>query len=91
MSNLKLYMVLLGCKPQGRFIEQHDVFFGIGRYLKELGPQIIASWPEAKGNIHIDAWREVTNVDGYSIKISGSNSTDLHENAKLFFLKSRWV
>jgi len=28
-----------------------------------------ASWPEAKGKIHIDSWREVTLVDGYSIEI----------------------
>jgi hypothetical protein len=85
MSDLKLYMVLLGCKPQGRFIEQHDVFFGIGRSLKELVPKIIKSWPEAKGNIHIDAWREVTSVNGYSVNISESRSTNLPEK-RLFFL-----
>ena len=29
-------MVLLGCRPPGRFTEQHDIFFGIGNSLKEL-------------------------------------------------------
>jgi hypothetical protein len=28
-----------------------------------------AFWPEAKGKIHIDAWREITSVDNHSIEI----------------------
>ena len=30
---------------------------------------MIEFWKEAKGDIHVDAWREVTNVDGYKIEI----------------------
>jgi hypothetical protein len=37
--------------------------------LKELIPQMKASWPEAKGQIHIDAWREVSLVDQFSTTI----------------------
>ena len=62
-------MCLLGCTPQGRNIEQHDVFFGIGQTLKHLVPAIVQFWPEAQGKIHIDAWREVTHVDGYSVQV----------------------
>jgi hypothetical protein len=69
MKELKLYMCLLGCTPRGRNIEQHDVFFDIGQTLKHLVPAIIQFWPEAQGKIHIDAWREVTHVDGYSIQV----------------------
>jgi hypothetical protein len=29
-KQLKLYMVMLGCTPEGRLTEQHDIFFGIG-------------------------------------------------------------
>ncbi len=65
----KLFMVLLGCKPDGRLTEQHDIFFGIARNLKELAPKINHFWPDAKGKIHIDAWREVTSIDGYRISI----------------------
>ena len=68
-DKLKLYMIMLGCTPEGRFTEQHDIFFGIGKSLKELIPQMKAFWPEAKGQIHIDAWREVTMVDNFSIEI----------------------
>jgi hypothetical protein len=55
MSPLKLFMVLLGCTPAGRNTEQHDVFFSIGSGLKDLIPDIVDCWPEAKGKIHIDA------------------------------------
>ena len=84
MEDLKLYMLLLGCKPPGRFTEQHDVFFGIARSLNELVPAIIAAWPEAP-KIHIDAWREVTKVEGYAISIVPKEDWQTHPE-KLFFL-----
>ncbi len=65
----KLYMVLLGCKPKGRHTEQHDIFFGIAKELKELIPAIKAFWPEAKGKIHLDAYRNVTVVDGHKVEV----------------------
>ncbi|WP_394364615.1 DUF1543 domain-containing protein [Flavobacterium gawalongense] len=40
-KQLKLYMIILGCTPIGRFAEQHDIFFGIGNSLKNLIPQMI--------------------------------------------------
>jgi hypothetical protein len=83
-NTLKLYMVMLGCTPKGRFTEQHDIFFGIGNSLKELIPYMKAFWPEAKGKIHIDAWREVTVVDHFSITIEPKNTSATNE--KLFFI-----
>ncbi len=77
-------MVMLGCTPKGRFTEQHDIFFGIGSSLKELIPQMKAFWPEAKGKIHIDAWREVTTVDNFSIEIIGKTPSVATEN--LYFI-----
>ncbi|WP_310559224.1 DUF1543 domain-containing protein [Flavobacterium sp.] len=85
-DKLKLYMVLLGCKPKGRNTEQHDIFFGIGQSLKELIPEMKAFWPEAKGKIHIDAWREVKVVDNFSIEIVTKKlSAEPNEN-NLFFI-----
>ncbi len=69
MGSLKLYMLLLGCKPAKRNTEQHDIFFGIGSELKDLLQDIYNFWPEANKKIHIDAWREVTQVDNYNISI----------------------
>ena len=87
MDSLKLYMVLLGCRPPGRFTEQHDIFFGIGTSLKNIIPDIIKSWPEAKGKIHLDAFREVTCVDGYRIEVIEKILPVINqEEEKLFFI-----
>ena len=87
-TKLTLFMLLLGCRPPGRNTEQHDVFFGIGETLKELIPMIKSSWPEAKGNIHIDAWRKVTTVEGYYITVISINpqKTVQQNNNELFFI-----
>lgn len=86
---MKLFMILLGSKPIGRNTEQHDVFFGIGETIKDLVPAMIESWPEANGKIHIDAWREVKNVDQFAIRISARKQApiDANESKKqLFFI-----
>ncbi len=81
---MKLYMLLLGCKPKARNTEQHDVFFGIANSLPELIPQINAFWPEVQGNIHIDVWREVTAVENFHIAVVVK--TNLIRAANLFFI-----
>ena len=65
----KLFMLLIGCTPPDRHIEQHDVFFGIAAEISELFPELNAFWPEAPGRIHIDAWRELRFVNGFEVKI----------------------
>ena len=86
MNSLKLFMILLGCKPKGRNTEQHDIFFSIGNSLKTIVPDIIHFWPGA-GTIHIDAWREVTEVDGFKINIlEKENGNSCKTKDQLFFL-----
>ena len=41
----KLFMLLIGCTPADRHIEQHDVFFGIGESVKDLVPDLTEFWP----------------------------------------------
>ena|SRR5688572_29199200 len=83
----KLFMLLLGCKPGQRNTEQHDVFFGIGNGLKDLLQDMYSFWPEAKQKIHIDAWREVTRVGGYSITVIPREQPESVTNeTKLFFI-----
>ncbi len=82
-------MLLLGCKPDGRHTEQHDVYFAIGQTMADLIPGIKNFWKEAKGDIHVDAWREVTYVKGFDIKIISNNEKELNleENTNhLFFI-----
>jgi Domain of Unknown Function (DUF1543) len=78
-------MIMLGCRPKGRYTEQHDIFFGIANSLKDLIPEMKAFWPEAKGQIHIDVWREVTSVDNYSIEVVPKTNNSESEN-QLFFI-----
>jgi hypothetical protein len=85
-NKLKLYMVMLGCTPKGRLTEQHDIFFGIGTSVKDLVPEMKAFWPEAKGKIHIDAWREITSVDNHSIEIIAKTKQLEPSEASLFFI-----
>ena len=61
--------MLLGGRPLGRRTEQHDVFAGIAETPKDLVSAIKASWPEAAGNLHVDAWRMVQYVDGYRVEV----------------------
>lgn len=85
-ENLKLFMLLLGCKPPGRHTEQHDLFFGIASSLKELVPAINAFWPEAKKNLHLDAWREVNRVNQYTIRVVKKGEVISESTRKLFFI-----
>jgi hypothetical protein len=90
ISQPKLFMLLLGCKPAGRHTEQHDVFFGIGDSLKDLVPAMHAFWPEAKKNLHADAWREVHTVQQYTIrarlKTEATETVDTTGALNLFFI-----
>jgi hypothetical protein len=79
-------MLLLGCRPKGRNTEQHDIFFTIGDSLAAIVPDINAFWPEVKGNIHIDAWREVTTVDGFAIQIEHREAQAATKKEALFFI-----
>lgn len=79
-------MLILGCRPANRLTEQHDIFFGIGYSLIDLLPGIFKFWPEAKQKIHIDAWREVTQVDGYKIEVVERHNAGQTETIKLFFI-----
>jgi len=67
VQEVSLFMILLGCTPAGRNIEQHDIFFGIAADLRNLVPQMEAFWPE--GRVHIDAWAKVDHVDGHDVTV----------------------
>ncbi len=81
-----LFMLLIGCKPSGRNTEQHDVYFGIGETVNDLIPELISFWPEAKGKLHIDAWRAVTSVDGFAVSVIQKKNLNQLKKASLFFI-----
>lgn len=81
--SLKLFMVLLGCTPKGRHTEQHDIFFGIGESLPALKKDMQSFWPGTQ--LHIDAWRVITNVNGHTIHVV-EKTTQKENSNQLFFL-----
>ena len=81
----KLFMLLIGASPPDRNIEQHDVFFGIGETIKDLIPDIISFWP-GNNKLHFDAWREVTNVNGYKVEIITDDQFRNDNSFRLFFI-----
>ena len=85
-QKVHLYMLLLGCTPEGRLTEQHDIFFGIAANLRDLISEIKLFWPEAKGKIHIDAWRQITKVGNHTIAVANKTTGNSTTDEKLFFL-----
>ncbi|WP_417431343.1 DUF1543 domain-containing protein [Halpernia sp.] len=81
----KLFYVIIGATPKGRTTEQHDVFFGIAKNIKDLIPEMKTFWPETKGKFHLDAYQEVKFVDGFELKIVPRNLSELQEK-HLFFI-----
>lgn len=86
LTDWHLFMLLLGCKPVGRNTEQHDIYFGIAEDLPGLLDDIFAFWPEAREKIHIDAWRKVTRVGNYEVRVEWRKDDAPMASEKLFFL-----
>lgn len=83
-----LYMVKIGATPKGRLIEQHDIFFGVANYVKELIPAINHHWKEVAGKWHFDAYRPVTKVGNYRVEWIDDDVFSFKPNneLKLFFI-----
>ncbi|MXV17734.1 DUF1543 domain-containing protein [Hufsiella ginkgonis] len=86
MSDLKLFMVLLGSKAPQRNVEQHDYFFGIAARVEDLVPRMKAFWPEAGSSLHMDGWREVTAVNQFAVEVIAREASDTSPAHKLFFI-----
>jgi len=80
---MKLFYIIIGCTPKGRHTEQHDVFFGIAENIRDLVPEMINFWPEAKRKLHVDAYREVNFVNGYQVEVVEKSKKSTAET--LFF------
>jgi hypothetical protein len=78
-------MLLLGCKPGGRFTEQHDIFFDIGQDLKSLVQHIRDYWPDGD-KLHVDAWRQVTQVGSFRVDVVSRSTAHDPTPQRLFFI-----
>jgi hypothetical protein len=78
-------MLLIGCTPPERHIEQHDVFFGIGESTRDMVPQMRSFWP-GENRLHVDAWRLITRVNGYNVEVVAREPGQPGTAIKLFFI-----
>ncbi len=82
----KAFLFLIGCSLPQRRTEQHDVFLGIGNHVSDCIGAIEQFWWEAK-NLHVDCWREISNVDGFAIEVRPrSENTDEPNERSLYFI-----
>ncbi|OPH33558.1 Domain of Uncharacterised Function (DUF1543) [Moraxella lacunata] len=82
---MHLYMIKLGATPKGRLIEQHDIFFGIGKSVAELIPHFEKAWADIKDIWHIDAYRTVSRVGGYRVRVV-ERETFVDNGLHLYFI-----
>jgi len=68
MNEIKLFLFVLGGKPAGRSVEQHDVFFAAGKSIEDCAQSIKKYW-DIPG-VHVDTYMVVEQVDGFDIAIS---------------------
>jgi hypothetical protein len=86
MNNLRLFVVLLGCKPEGRMVEQHDVFVGVAEELKNLVTGMKEFWPGSE--LHIDGYIALNHIDEYMFKFLPRTETVTltQDEPKLYFI-----
>jgi hypothetical protein len=72
-------MLLVGCRPPGRFTEQHDMFFGIAETPAGLIPKLNSFWPEARGRLHVDAFYKHTGFKGAPSHIDDKWGVDVDD------------
>lgn len=79
----KLFAVYLGGLTQSSQIEVHDVRFVAGNTIDDTFPSLRQEWFGIQKGLHIDAYVEITEVDGFSVTLQPHPSTTLE---RLFFV-----
>lgn len=81
---LKLFAVLLGGRAQGCTMELHDVVFVAGDSLQATYTQLINQWFGISKDLHIDAYIDLSQVDGHAVRLSKDQPPA--NQKKLFFV-----
>ncbi len=81
-------MVYLGGKAQNCNIELHDVRFVVGESIEDTYSQLKQQWfGELKG-LHIDSYKEITGVSGFTVNIIDNPESTTRDSAEyaLYFV-----
>lgn len=79
----KLFAVYLGGLAESSHIEVHDVRFVAGNTIEDTFPALRREWFGLQKGLHIDAYLEITQVDGFSVTLQPHPSS---ASEKLFFV-----
>lgn len=79
---MKLFALYVGGRAPQSKIEVHDVIFSVVESLEEIDRVIHQKWWGISERVHIDAYIELTHIDGYRIELTEEPS---EEELKLFF------
>ncbi|MBB5373091.1 DUF1543 domain-containing protein [Acidocella aromatica] len=67
---MKLFMFAIGGDYRNSNVELHDVRFATGETEAECYPELHRQWWGDAESLHLDAWGELAQADGYDITIS---------------------
>lgn len=81
----KLFAVYLGGDCKGARIELHDLVFAIAPNVKASFPQLKKLWFGTKGTVHVDAWVELSKVDGYKVLVKKPKASQKIETSKKLY------
>ncbi|KZR93410.1 hypothetical protein MITS9509_00705 [Synechococcus sp. MIT S9509] len=90
----KLFLVVLGGRIDDCHIELHDVRWVVGANIEETIPKLRQEWFGLTTGLHIDSYKAIQHVDGYTIELIERNeeenskqTTSLNtKNEKLWFI-----
>mgnify|MGYP000081212653 CR=1 FL=1 len=86
MNNLKLFKFYLGFKPKPRNIEQHDVFFTVGRNMSDCKKPILDFIGLPGDQVHIDTCITVEQIGGYAVEIVPITTVLAEKKLDLYFI-----
>ena len=66
----RLFALMLGGRAPGCHIELHDVVFAVGESFESLKPALRGLWFGDQEQVHVDAWTELSQVDGYQVQLT---------------------
>lgn len=70
MSDMKLFMVLVGGHTPTSNLEVHDMRFVTGATIQETYETLQSEWWGDPNTLHVDVWGEVNTIDGYDVSLS---------------------
>jgi len=73
-----LYMIGIGGDAVNSNIEIHDLRFIVATSIEETYDVLRNDWDGVKSSLHIDSYKILSEIDGYSIEIGSQSAKDLY-------------